>query len=193
VTGLAGFAIAMTPAATTPTAVALAIENSGRPQLQTLILRAVPSGFIQQPDAVGDTGPSNLAKAARDDGTKGARSALLKAGFTHGYQRLWVERGAQDQNIIFVYAFRRPAGAVAYRDRTITLLPGHVQQPLVSFSVLGIPGAVGYQGHSGQTTGAIVLFVKGNYLVQAVVNSPSGQPDQSGAAQALANAQYTRI
>jgi hypothetical protein len=32
------------------------------------VISSVPVGFVAQPDAVGDTGPSDLAKAARDDG-----------------------------------------------------------------------------------------------------------------------------
>src|ERR671924_63589 len=50
---------------------------------------AVPEGYILQPDQVGDTGPSDLEKAVRDDGEDDAREVLTRTRFVRGYQRMW--------------------------------------------------------------------------------------------------------
>ena len=60
--------------------------------LEALVISSVPVGFVAQPDAVGDTGPSDLAKAARDDGQPDALQALRAEGFVRGYQRLWLDQ-----------------------------------------------------------------------------------------------------
>jgi hypothetical protein len=86
--------------------------------LQALIVADVPAGFVEQPDSVGDTGPSDLAKATRDDhGAPHPRRELTRTRFVRGYQRLWL--GPQStQLIVFIYQFSKPAGAVKYRKYT---------------------------------------------------------------------------
>ena len=65
----------------------------------------VPPGYLRQVDSVGDTGPSDLEKAVRDDGEPDARSVLVADGFVAGYQRLWA-KGDDAKIIDFVYEFR---------------------------------------------------------------------------------------
>ena len=75
-----------------------------------LLITSVPSGYAQQPDSVGDTGPSDLAKAIRDDGSPDARAVLTQDGFVVGYQRLW--RTADKREIIvFLFTAKYAASA----------------------------------------------------------------------------------
>jgi hypothetical protein len=158
------------------------------------MLTVAPSGFVLQPDSVGDTGPSNLAKAARDDGRPGASAALKRAGFVRGFQRLWIKASAADENILFLYQFRSKAGATGYAQRAHTTFQrGSRGQHPVAFAVAGIPGAVGFEGPlASGGMAAIIVFQHGVYLVVAVADAGSGA-DETGAVQELALAQYSRL
>jgi hypothetical protein len=79
-------------------------SNTGRRQLSQLLITAGPSGFAQQPDSTGDTGPSDLAKAARDDGKPDATSVLKKDGFVAGYQRLWADPKGGTYVVVYALA-----------------------------------------------------------------------------------------
>jgi hypothetical protein len=167
--------------------------SSAGPDLGTLMPDAVPSGFALQPDRVGDTGPSDLAKAVRDDGGSDARAVLTHAGFRRGFQRLWVKQGADDENILFLYQFGDAAGASEYDQRSRGRLTEQTKGPqLTPFDVAGIPGATGVRGADQTGSAAIVLFAKDVYVVQAVANGAPGL-DESAAATALAQAQYARL
>src|SRR5437870_871881 len=50
-------------------------------ELAARIITKVPAGFVLQPDNVDDTGPSDLAKAIRDDGSPDAGKILRAEGF----------------------------------------------------------------------------------------------------------------
>jgi hypothetical protein len=169
-------------------------SSSEAPPLQTLMLTVVPSGFVLQPDSVGDTGPSNLAKAARDDGRPGAKTALKRAGFVRGFQRLWIKPGATDENILFLYQFRSKAGATVYSQRAhTTFQTGSKGQRPVAFAVMGIPGAFGFEGPlASGGKAAIVVFQQDVHLVLAVANASSGT-DETAAVQQLALAQFMRL
>lgn len=186
-----------------PTGAAATKTASTAADLEPLLIKAVPSGFVPQPDDVGDTGPSDLAKAVRDDGSDDARAFLQSHGFIAGYQRLWVSGLKNDANgnpdldnaeqiIVFLYAFRDNAGAAAYMART---LEGANEGPqeLTRYEPSGIPGAVGFSG--GNATdgyGGVILFTKGGFLVQInlVRHSPDGNREL---ADGLARDQFSRL
>lgn len=162
-----------TSAPTTAAAGATPSTAPGAPatdsELEALLVSTVPAGFVVQPDDVGDTGPSDLAKAMRDDGTAGAE-ALRSEGFVRGYQRLWIGPG-DAEIIVFVYQFENESGAAAENRRTTRELTG--QEDTTPFTVEGIPGATAITGSSADISAAIVAFPTGVYNVQIVCNGPA--------------------
>jgi hypothetical protein len=169
--------------------------------LATLILSEVPGGFKLQPDDVADTGPTKLAKAALDDvGCNlgcDAREELTSAGFVDGYQRQWTNIDAAgsaiNQDFVYLYEFRTPAGAAQYAQHwRETLLSTNQGPGLQSFTPAFIPGAIGLRVADKFGSTGVALFTKGPYAVRAIVN---GGPniDQSGPATQLASEQYTSL
>lgn len=159
-----------------------------------MILKVAPSQYAREPDALADTGPTDLEKAALDDVvSRDPRAALVNAGFVRGYQRQWSGDNTVGQNFIFVYQFATPAGAQSYlptwRDAAIA---GNTRAAPVPFSPTVIPGAIGLRGSDRRGSSGVVLFTKGPYAVQALV---TGRPniDQSFAVSALALAQYALL
>ena len=153
---------------------------------------AVPDGYMLQPDAVGDTGPSDLEKAIRDDGGDDARDVLTRTRFVRGYQRMW-SRSEDDEIIAYVYQFADNAGAVEYTNR-VTADAGAPPDGVTveKFSVPGINGSIGVNSSDPTFATSSVTFVKGPYSVQVVVNgaSPSGL---ESLVTALAEEQYSRL
>jgi len=134
----------------------------------------VPAGFILQPDDVGDTGPSDLAKAVRDDPTPGAEEALRAEGFVRGYQQLWV--GPRDTEIIlFVYQFETETGAQADFQRAKANLAADGIPGAKPFTVSDLPAgrSNAVSGSSADFAAAIVQVTSGVYNVQVVSNGPS--------------------
>jgi hypothetical protein len=140
--------------------------------LQARMLRSLPAGYVQQPDSVGDTGPSDLEKAIRDDGAADARQVLTADGFVAGYQRLW-SKGSDGQIIDFVYQFATQRGVLAYVGRTES---GGIPNGASSFSVPGVPGARGFGLPAGQGPAVVVFVTRGRYLGQVVVHGPDATP-----------------
>jgi hypothetical protein len=160
--------------------------TSAAAALEPLLITDVPAGFVRQSDDVGDTGPSDLAKAIRDDGEDDARDALTKAGFVAGYQRLWVN-AEDDELILFLYQFKDEAGTASYEARTLDGLEG-----ATAFDVPGVPDAKGLEHSDDDVSAAVIVFTKGPYLVQVVTNASSlaGLKDRL---RPLATAQYQRL
>jgi hypothetical protein len=171
--------------------------------LAGLILVDAPDGFVRKADADADTGPTSFTKAADDDLSKDAPSALRSAGFVRGYQRQWtgtVKPGYGTLDFIFLYEFETPEGAAQYAQHWLSTLaiqnPGGA--PLEEFTPAFIPGAIGRKVQDAATPQAnggstgIVIFVKGVYAVQAFVNGGPGV-DESGPVSQLAAAQYLRL
>lgn len=154
---------------------------------------SVPEGYILQPDEVGDTGPSDLEKAVRDDGEDDAREVLTRTRFVRGYQRMW-SRSEDDEIIAYVYQFADHAGALEYTNR-LTADAGTQKTDGVAiekFSVDSIGGSVGINGSDPNFATSSVTFVKGPYSVQMVVNGSSPTGLQS-LVSALAEEQYSRL
>jgi hypothetical protein len=153
---------------------------------------SVPDGYMLQPDQVGDTGPSDIDKASRDDGGNDAHGVLTRTRFVRGYQRMW-GRSETDDFVIYLYQFADHAGAVEYTSRltadATAPTPGVTRG---TFTVSEINGAVGVNASDPTSANSSVTFVKGPYSVQIVVNgaTPTGlQP----LATALAEEQYSRL
>lgn len=136
--------------------------------LEGRLLQSVPPGYSQQPDRVGDTGPSDLAKAARDDGSSNARQVLVSDGFVAGYQRLWA-KDSNAQIIDYVYQFSRPQGALSYMARTEGQAAGVGAR---SFAVSGVPGAYGFVVATSEGSAVVVFMTRGGYLAQVVIHGP---------------------
>lgn len=153
---------------------------------------SVPDGYMLQPDAVGDTGPSDLEKAARDDGEADARDVLTRTRFVRGYQRQW-NRSEDDEIVSYVYQFADNAGAAEYTNRlTADAGAPTAGANIARFSVDTIPGSVGINGSDPNFATSSVTFVKGPYSVQMVVNgsTPTGLETLVSA---LAEEQYSRL
>lgn len=165
-----------------------AAASASGTQLAALLIMNPPPDFVVQPDSVGDTGPSDLAKAASDDGKPDATTALTADGFVAGYQRLWA---TQDNRrlIVFLYQFRDAAGAAAYRKRTIDNDASDPTNRAAPSPVSSIPGAVALISAS-QPSVVVVLFAKGSYLVQIVGDAPTGA---RALAEEMAKQQYGRL
>lgn len=152
---------------------------------------AVPDGFLRQPDSVGDTGPSDLEKAIRDDGGDDARDILTRTRFVRGYQRMWTRSG--DEIVSYVYQFADTAGAVEYTNRLNTDSLAPTEGVSISpFVVPYISGAVGVNSSDPTVASSSVAFVKGPYSAQIVVSSstPTGL---EALVTALAEEQYSRL
>jgi len=153
---------------------------------------AAPDGYMLQPDQVGDTGPSDIVKASKDDGGSDASEFLTRTGFLRGYQRMW-SRSESDDFIIYLYQFATPAGAAEYTNRvTADATTPAPDVTLGQFPVTEISGAVGVNATAKAFANSSVTFVKGPYSVQVIVNSTTPVGLQS-LATALAEEQYSRL
>ena len=175
----------------------VAVEPTGSPasdrELEALLVTNVPAGFELQPDDVGDTGPSDLAKAVRDDPTDGVEEALRKEGFVRGYQRLWV--GPDDAElIVFLYQFKSVAGAQAEFDRSRANVVEQAPPGFSRFSVEGLPEetTLGLTATSEDGAAAVVLLTSGVFVVQVVSNAASAAGLRERAS-AIAKDQQARL
>jgi len=162
-------------------------------ELEARLVTAVPEGFIPQPDDVGDTGPSDLAKAVRDDGTPGAEQALQADGFVRGYQRLWVGPDGAEV-IVILYQFANPAGATAYFGRAKAQSTDPPAAGAAPFTVSGLPPgqSSAAAGTSGDTSAAFIVFTTGVFTGRVVCNGPALAGLQERAT-AVATDQYRRL
>ncbi|MDQ1418185.1 MAG: hypothetical protein QOJ52_147 [Acidimicrobiaceae bacterium] len=170
---------------TVPAAVA------SRDPLLRLLVTAVPAGYTVQPDSVGDTGPSDLTKAAHDDGAPDAQAILTATGFLHGYQRMWATADQSQKLVVFIYHFRSAAGATSYVQRMVAAAKATKPAP-TSFPVPGIPGALGLTGIDGGTHTAAAVFTQGVYAVQVDTGGPAAGPVVQ-VAQHIASAQFALL
>ena len=157
--------------------------------LEPKIIKTVLPGYTQETDDVGDTGPSDLEKAVRDDGEDDAREALTSAGFVAGYQRLWTK--GDNEIIDFVYQFKSAAGAQKYRDRAEEgAEQGGDGTTVTTFAVPTIPGAKGFVATDGNDKSVVVSYTRGVYTVQVILN---GTDATEANATQVAKAQYDKL
>jgi hypothetical protein len=125
-------------------------------------------GFQLEADDVGDTGPSDLAKAIHDDEQDDAAQVMADLGFRRGYQRYWTN-DAGGGLVVFVYEFCDGLGALTYGDRVLDYV-----DDLSPFEVVGAAGARGISGTRDDVIVAYVSGVSGSTLVLSVANGPEG-------------------
>ena len=153
---------------------------------------SAPDGYMLQPDQVGDTGPSDIVKASKDDGGPDASDFLTRTGFVRGYQRMW-SRSESDDFVIYLYQFANPAGAAEYTKRlTADATTPTPDVTLGQFPVPAIDGAVGVNATAKAFANSSVTFVKGPYSVQVVMTAPTPVGLQP-LASALAEEEYSRL
>jgi len=175
-----------------PAAVARAAPRTSA-ELEARIISKAPDGFVRQADAVGDTGPSDLAKAARDEGSANAAQLLRSEQFVRGYQRLWIGPG-HEQLVVFVYQFGSPAGVRRFftrqtKDVATKPLPGAHKFPV---PFLPPTQAVGIAGADKDGAAAAVRLRSGVFVVQVITNGSTLSGLQARAL-AVAEDQYRRL
>jgi hypothetical protein len=176
---------------------AASASNSAAPrsfaELEALLITSVPAGFSVQPDAFGDTGPSDLAKAIRDDGEPGAARVLRRDGFRRGYQRLWMSP-ARKQIIVFIYQFAAPTGAADYYHRGIRVVRSTAPASLIRFKIPGLPTArsIGFTAHTRHLTAAFASAYAGPLFMQVVCNASSSAGLRARVT-SLAREQFNRL
>jgi hypothetical protein len=171
-------------------------SSSGTPtsfaELEGHLLAKAPSGFVQQPDTVDDTGPTDLARAAREEGA--ADDGVLRAeGFVRGFRRLWI--GPEHaQILISVYQFETPAGArknfARFKRASDTKPPPGAHKFAIPF--LGPSQAVGFAGTAQGDSAAAAVYVNGVFGVQVICNGPR-LPELQRRAIAVAKAQFLEL
>jgi hypothetical protein len=158
-------------------------------KLEPKLIKTVPAGYTQEDDSVGDTGPSDLAKAVRDDGSDDAREVLTREGFVAGYQRYWTK--GDDEIIDFIYQFATATGANDYLQRSVQSFGMSDEETTsTAFAVPNIPGAKGFTLKTPDGDSTVVVFARGTYLGQVIVNGADATP---ATVQALAKQQYDNL
>jgi hypothetical protein len=139
-----------------------------------LLISDVPPRFALQPDSVGDTGPSDLAKAIRDDGGGDAGRVLRHDKFVRGYQRLWQSAGG-DQVILFLYQFATSTGARAYYRHSVRVITAAAPRPVRRFRVRGLPssGSTSFADSNNGRSFALTNATTGPYAMEIVCNARS--------------------
>jgi hypothetical protein len=177
---------------TTSASGASAVPTSFK-ELQARIVTKVPPAFIaQSPDAY-DTGPSDLAKAIKDDGEPNARTVLRAEKFVRGYQRIWI--GPEHaQIIVFLYQFDSSTGARQDFARSTRIFVSKTPPGGHKFALPGVPAkqAVGIAGADKDAAAAVVYFTKGVFNVQINCNGVA-LPGLQAQVTAIAKDQYRRL
>ena len=177
------------PAATSITRAA----PSSADELAALLIADVPSGFVVQPDTVGDTGPSTLAKAAKDDGDPDASQRLTEEGFIRGYQRLWQDSG-HHRIVVFLYQFASATGAGQDYDRSHPKLQATAPKDAVTFALAGLQAdkSGGLMGTTASNGIAVADFTADVYNVRIEVSGTNLEQLQQRVTQ-LAAEQLERL
>jgi hypothetical protein len=177
---------------TKPTAVARAAPASDA-ELEARIVTKVPSDFVEQPPEAFDTGPSDLAKAIKDDGAPNAAKVLRAERFVRGYQRIWIGP-SHAQIIVFVYQFASRVGARQDFARSMRDYDSKPPPGAHKFVMPGLPAtqAFGVAGSFKDSAAALVFFTTGVFDVQINCNAPTSAGLQARAI-AIAKVQLRRL
>lgn len=168
---------------------------SETPQSRALAAKLVQTipGYVLQPDSVGDTGPSNVDKAVRDDGGANVRKELTDDHFVVGFQKLFSTPTKDRVIVLFAYQFADAAGANEYMNASTK----HEEMPQdgvvpTRFAVPGILGATGIQATHNGTTFHEVFFTKGNVGAEVQTNDENGDTAQPSAVE-IATQEYPML
>lgn len=151
--------------ASTATDVVCEPDDLDAAELEALTVDDVPDGFERQPDDVGDTGPSDLAKAISDDGHEDAEEVITELGFRRGYQWLWEPSEPGEQLVSFVYEFCDEDGARGYAARGAEL----TETEAAGVARFDVPGLDEHAAATGAGDGyqyAYVDVVEGPFYVR---------------------------
>ena len=160
-------------------------------ELEPLLVTEVAPGYAVQPDHVGDTGPSDLEKAVRDQGgTEADRAFLVDHGYRRGYQRLWTDDDANPV-VVFLYEFDDEEGATAEAALVPKVITSS-ETPEPSFVIDDIKGSAGFMLEEPAAPGCIVLLTKGGFVVQVYVGLED-EPAARSIAEDVARKQYDRL
>jgi hypothetical protein len=162
-------------------------------ELDARIVSKPPSGFVRQADDVGDTGPSDLAKAIRDQESDDGGKDLRAEEFVRGYQRLWIGPG-HAQIIVFVNQFASQSGA---RRNFARVRKGFDTKPppgIHKFTVSFLPAAqvIAAAGNDKGESASFVEFTSGVFGVEIVCNGPA-LPGLQAQSIAIAENQFRRL
>jgi len=164
-------------------------------ELEALTVDDLPAGYERQPDDVGDTGPSDLAKAIRDDGHDDAEQVLTDLRFRRGYQWLW-DDGAGSTLISFVYEFCDGDGAEGYVERGQALTEAEATG-VDSFDVPALDEEATAVGTGdGDYQFAYVDVVEGPFYIRVMTFTQPPAPSTAGLEErsgALAIAQLAEV
>jgi hypothetical protein len=140
---------------------------------------------------VGDTGPSDLAKAISDDGEADAEQFLTDGRFRRGYQRLW-SNAADERVVVFVYEFCDVAGATGYGERGAQLIAASGRE-VDPFATDGVGS--GFTIESDNLVAAFVVVPADARLVEVIAYAASGSDRAIVQRRAidLASAQLARL
>ena len=167
--------------------------GSGDADALESLMPAGPAGFEQQPDDVGDTGPSDFDKAVADDSLDDAAEVLTEAGFLAGYQRYWISDAQEADLIAFLYEFCDESGAQLYVDRN-----NEEQEQWAGvhdFTPSGLSAVHAESGTEDGYTAAQVAVVHGPFLVMTVsgTNGPVDEAPFEALATDLAKAMIAEL
>lgn len=132
-------------------------------ELEARLITAPSLAYVQVPDSIAKSGPSDRAKAVRDDGGSGAAAALTRARFVRGYQRMW---GTPSRDLVgtIVYQFESTTGARSYGTRMRRIV-GQGTHGLRLVAVPGRPAAVvGVVANRGKFVAAVIR-TSGPFLI----------------------------
>lgn len=162
-------------------------------ELQARVVANAPDGFVAQSPGVYDTGPTDLAKAVKDDGAPNAGKLLRSEGFVRGYQRIW--KGPEHAGIIvFLYQFHSTAGARQHFARSTREFHTKPPRGTHKFAVPFLPAtqAVGVSASDESGAGAGIEFTSGVFSVQIACEGPT-LPGLQSRVLAIAKDQYNRL
>jgi len=162
-------------------------------RLEALLITDVPGGYTVLADDVGDTGPSDLAKAIKDDGAADAEQQLAAEGFVAGYQRAW-SNSSDDRLLIDLYEYREASGAAAWYARYL-VSARKAQPPGTIDLTVSFPGSdqgAGFSGTAQGTTFVPLVAQVGTFVVR-VTSYGSEEVDHQALATPIMDDQISRV
>jgi hypothetical protein len=157
--------------------------------LAALLIDEVPAGYVRQSDADFGTGPQSLAQAATDDGSSGAKAALISSHYLRGYQRLWQAKSGA-QILVILNQFQSPTGVSSYIKRAETTFKAHPLVHLKTFTSSGL--GTGFTFTEGKNSFGLMFIAAGPIFAIIHVSAP-GAVNLEDEVVSVARKQYARL
>jgi hypothetical protein len=122
-------------------------------------------GFDVQPEGTLGSGPSDITKAATDDGAPDATQALTAAGYSDGYLRNWSDSSSTRTLYIYLFAFGSAPGAQKWQQHLVQEVNTAAAHG-GTLTVSGIPGAAGYTSTLAGQPLLTIAFARGRYVAE---------------------------